>query len=106
MTEKNITVSTETAESQLEIARRLKPFIRNCIDLHHDLNNPLAGILGYAEFILSDTDKLSENIVKDLQQIVNCAEKIRAILEGVAKSKAEVLEGITPETLREYLKED
>jgi hypothetical protein len=45
--------SAENSQEDLALFRALKPYIGHCLTLNHDLNNPLAGILGYAEFLLT-----------------------------------------------------
>ena len=106
MTEKETIAQGSAASEDLELVRRLKPLIRECIDIHHDLNNPLAGILGYAEFILSGPEQLTDTVKKDLQQIVKCAEKMKEITDRIARSKARILEDMHPDILREFLKEE
>jgi len=99
-------VTNESDHEPAELLRKLKPFIRKCASIHHDLNNPLAGVLGYTEFILSDPDNLTDELKKDLAQIDKCANKMKGIIEDVAIAKGQLLDEIGPEALEEFLKSD
>ncbi len=59
---------------------RLKPLVDLCLNLNHDVNNPLTGILGYAEFLLMSETNLTVDQRTDLKQIVTCAERIQVLM--------------------------
>lgn len=65
----------------------LKPLIKRCLRLNHDINNPLAGILGYAEFMLSSPESLTESTSKHLKQIMRAAERIKKLMEELGDEK-------------------
>lgn len=73
---------------ELEKYRAIRPFLDKCFSLNHDINNPLAGILGYAEFLLSDGDDLTAEQRSSIQQIAECGERIRLLVEGLSEAKA------------------
>jgi signal transduction histidine kinase len=65
----------------------LKPYIGHCLTMNHDINNPLAGILGYAEFMLSEPETLNEDQQKQLKKIYQCAERIKKLVENLCEEK-------------------
>ena len=89
-----------------EWTHALRSFVRSCVNIHHDLNNPLAGVLGYAEFLLSEPESLTDTARKDLKQISECAERMRSIINEVATAKCELIEKVGPEALNEFLNSD
>ena len=74
--------------------RALKPYLGHCLSLNHDLNNPLAGILGYAEFILTDNPNLDEELRNNIEQIVTCAERIRERIDKLCAHKIGLVEEV------------
>lgn len=68
--------------------RRLKPLIDLCLNLNHDINNQLAGILGNAEFILTDKAKLTAEQRSGLEQILECGEQIQIRVSKLSETKA------------------
>ncbi len=83
----NDIVSQELTEAELAVYRVLKPYIGRCLTLNHDINNPLAGIIGYCEVLLMDSDKLTESQQGYLQQIFQCAERIKAMVDDLCEEK-------------------
>ena len=77
---------TEELQKELEIYRVLKPYIGHCLTLNHDLNNPLAGIIGYVEFILTD-ETISEDHRKFLNQVMTCAERMHQMINDLCEEK-------------------
>jgi signal transduction histidine kinase len=71
----------------------LKPYIGHCLTMNHDINNPLAGVLGYCEFMLLDDD-LSPAQRKHLEQINECAERIKKLVEALCDDKIALTETI------------
>ncbi len=82
----NINNQTVTAE-EMALYRQLKPFIARCLNLNHDLNNPLAGIIGYAEFLQEDALGLNDEQKGYLKQVLVAAERIRAIIDDLSEMK-------------------
>lgn len=76
----------------LTLFRALKPYIGHCLTMNHDINNPLAGILGYAEFMLSEPETLSEDQQHQLQKILHCAERIKKLVEALCEEKIALAE--------------
>ena len=79
---------SDELQREIRLFRKLRPLIGYCLSLNHDINNPLAGILGYADFIQSDSEALSSAQREDLQQIIECAERIKALVGKVGIIKA------------------
>ncbi|MBD3258353.1 hypothetical protein GF377_07955 [candidate division GN15 bacterium] len=94
---------------EITVYRRLKPFIGHCLTLNHDLNNPLAGILGYAEFILTDGRELDDELKSNIDQIVECAERIRERLDSLCDHKLSLVTKLNLDqvtrTYQEYAKD-
>jgi signal transduction histidine kinase len=86
--------SGEKLERELEVFRALKPYIGRCLTMNHDLNNPLTGILGYAEFMLMDASNLSDDQKSNLEQILRCAERMKEVVEGLSRLKSSAGSGL------------
>jgi len=94
MTDKNATTvpATDRSESvsaeEIAVYRQLKPLIAHCLTLNHELNNPLAGILGYAEFMLDEGSvNLTVDQKRQLQQILKSAERIQKSVQKLSEAK-------------------
>jgi len=72
----------------------LQPFITQCLKLNHDLNNPLAGIIGYCEFLMDDSTNLDDGQRKNLDQILTCAERIKNHIDALCEQKMKLSEKI------------
>ncbi len=79
--------SSEALKAELALYRKLKPFIAESLTLNHDINNPLAGILGYAEYMLMDSAELTPEQRSNLEQVLECAERIEKIVTGLSDLK-------------------
>ncbi len=78
---------TEEQKKELDLFERLKPYLGHCLTLNHDLNNPLAGIIGYAEFLHEEADQLSDEHKEFVDQIMTCAERMRRVLDNLSEEK-------------------
>lgn len=78
---------TERERKDLELFEALKPYLGQCLTLNHDLNNPLAGIMGYVEFLVEESDQLSDEHREFVAQINQCAERIRKVLDSLCEEK-------------------
>jgi len=84
----------------------LRKYIARCLTLNHDLNNPLAGILGYAEFLLMDGDNLTQDQKVQIDQILKCAERIKKQVDTLCAEKIALAEEIDLEAaLKRFLAE-
>lgn len=70
-----------------EGAAELQRFVKELFTLNHDLNNPLAGVVGYTELALSDPDSLPENIVDYLEKVQKSAGMMQEIIARCAEAK-------------------
>ena len=90
---------SEVIESAIDLTddyavwQALKPYIGHCLTMNHDINNPLAGVLGYCEFMLLD-DNLTPTQRKHLEQINECAERIKKQVETLCDDKIALVEKI------------
>lgn len=78
---------TEKQQEDLDLFEALKPYLGQCLSLNHDLNNPLAGIMGYLEFLQEESDQLSEEHREFVDQINRCAERMRQVLNSLCEEK-------------------
>jgi signal transduction histidine kinase len=83
--------------------RKLIPFLRHCLPLNHDLNNPLAGIIGYCEFMQEESDDLKPNQIEYLKHILTCAERIGKLSEQLSNAKIALNEEIDIKELNRIL---
>jgi len=85
--------------------RKLVPFLRFCLPLNHDLNNPLAGIIGYCEFMQEESDDLTPNQTEYLNHILTCAERIKKLSDQLSKAKIDLSEEVDIKELNRTLDE-
>lgn len=77
----------EISPEELAVYRALRPYIGYCLNMNHELNNPLAGIIGYAEFLLEDSSNLTTDQQGYLRQVLHSAERIRCIIDELCEKK-------------------
>lgn len=73
--------------TETEFFEKLKPFLVSCLKLNHDLNNPLAGVIGYAEFVLSEPGQMDPDQIDMLNKVLICADKLKIQLEEFSREK-------------------
>ena len=78
---------TEKQRTDLDLFEVLKPYLGQCLSLNHDLNNPLAGIVGYLEFLLEEADQLSDEHREFVEQINLCTERMCQVLDRLSEQK-------------------
>jgi signal transduction histidine kinase len=78
---------TEKQQEDLDLFEALKPYLGHCLTLNHDLNNPLAGIMGYIEFLMEESNELSAEHQEFVDQINRCAERMRQVLDSLCEEK-------------------
>ena len=102
----NTTNSVENTglADDLEVLQKIKPFISHCLTLNHDLNNPLAGIIGYGEFLLSEGENLTEDQIEYLNRILSCADRMRKLIEKLCVEKGELAKVVDLRDLSERYK--
>lgn len=84
-----------------ELLALLKPFVAYTLRLNHDLNNPLAGILGYGELLVAESDQLSPGQQECLEKMMEAAERMKDILESFCEEKRKLAEQIDVISLQE-----
>jgi signal transduction histidine kinase len=85
---------TERQKEDLDFFEALKPYLGKCLTLNHDLNNPLSGIMGFTEFLLEESDQLSEEHREFVVQINQCAERMHQVLDGLSEKKIALSEKV------------
>lgn len=68
----------------------LKPYLAHCLNLNHDLNNPLSGVVGYGELLIEETGDWTDSQRDTLSEMLKCAERMRQILEKLSEQKIEL----------------
>ncbi len=91
----------DDSKEELALFRVLKPYIGHCLTLNHDINNPLAGIIGYSEFLLEEVEGLNETQKGYLGQILECAERIKKLVENLCEEKIALDEKIDLKSVSE-----
>lgn len=90
----------EEFRQELRCYLALKPYIAHCIAMNHDLNNPLAGIIGYSELMIEDSATPPE-IREQLKQILTCALRIHYFVDQLCLEKIEQNQKISLKDLEE-----
>lgn len=81
---------TEEERKELELFQQLKPYLHYCLTLNHDLNNPLAGIIGYSEFLLDESNALPPEQLEYVKRIIVCAERMEKLIGKMCEVKSKV----------------
>jgi signal transduction histidine kinase len=71
---------------ELQLFLKIRPYILKCLALNHDVNNPLAGIIGYGELLMYDKSLTAEQKAH-IEQIMLCAERIRTEVNELCEAK-------------------
>ncbi len=93
----------ESLRRELEIYIALKPYLAHCLGMNHDLNNPLAGIIGYSELMIEDSDTPPE-IRRQLEQILKCALRISYFVDCLCLEKIELSEKVDLKSLEKHFR--
>lgn len=78
----------------LTLFQALKPYIGHCLSMNHDLNNSLAGIIGYCEFLQMEAESLNAQQKRQVEMISKCAERIRLHVQNLCDHKIALAEQI------------
>lgn len=81
-------------EEDIREYQLIRPYIARCLSLNHDINNPLAGILGYSEFLKMDSSQLTDEQNAHLDQVITCAERIKKMMEQLCEAKLKLAKEI------------
>ncbi len=65
----------------------LKEFFSAQFELNHDLNNPLAGVVGYLELALTDSETIPARPLELLKNVQKCADRMDQLIQEYVKSK-------------------
>ncbi|MEE9169313.1 MAG: response regulator [bacterium] len=77
-------------EAELIEKEKLQLFYETAVAINHEVNNPLAPILGNIQLLLEDKNKLDEETCNRLESIGRNAMRIRQITEKLSKIKRPV----------------
>ncbi|MFH2049854.1 MAG: histidine kinase dimerization/phospho-acceptor domain-containing protein [bacterium] len=95
-----------TLEEELELYKSLKPYISHCLTMNHELNNPLAVILGYAEFLFEECGQLSDDQKQYLLNIIKSAKKMQKCVTDLSEEKIALNEKIDLKEVIAFYKKD
>ncbi|MDF1544891.1 MAG: histidine kinase dimerization/phospho-acceptor domain-containing protein [bacterium] len=79
----------------------MRPFLAHCLTLNHDINNPLTGVIGYTEYVLSEPEGLSKDQIALLQEVMKCGERIQRLVSALGDEKAALAKEIDVKALIE-----
>ncbi len=65
----------------------LQAFVGRLMTLNHDINNCLAGIIGYLELAMMDADSLPPKTVELLESVQKSAGMLESLVVGFSESK-------------------
>ena len=74
-----------------EAARAIAAFAAKLIELNHDLNNPLAGVIGYLELAMSSEEGVHEEVKCLLQSAQLSADMMNDLIKKLSVAKQELL---------------
>ncbi len=108
MTEKLTSPTKLLAPDSPEAARAIASFAAKLIELNHDLNNPLAGVIGYLELALSSDEGVHEEVKSLLQSAQLSADMMNDLVKKLTGAKRALLSEVDfspllkgrPETLQ------
>jgi len=66
-------------------SERLKAMIETAVTINHEINNPLAAVLGYVQLILSRPENLDEDTIGKLKKIETGALRIKEVTSRLLK---------------------
>ncbi|MEA2030489.1 MAG: hypothetical protein U9N55_02680 [candidate division Zixibacteria bacterium] len=89
MDNRNGASSSMNKDDQQELAdyRILKPYIFQCLTLNRDIINPMVKIIGYTELLLQETESFTDEQRNSINQIADCAEHIRELVNSLGANK-------------------
>jgi len=76
-----------SGEVQEELVRseRLKAIVETAVTINHEINNPLAAVLGYAQLLLSRRENLDQDTVDKLKKVEAGALRIKEVTNRLLK---------------------
>ncbi|RLE17654.1 MAG: hypothetical protein DRJ65_22475 [Acidobacteria bacterium] len=90
---------SDELKREIKLFRALQPYIGHCLSMNHDINNPLAGIIGFSEYLLMDEETLTKEQAANIKQIMKCAERIRKLMVNLCDHKMLLAEGLDLESI-------
>ena len=78
----------------LAIYLEIEPLLARCLNLNHDINNPLTGIIGYGEFVLESAESLPNETRDHIGKIMECAERVKKLVDDLGDVKQELAERV------------
>lgn len=72
----------------------LKNYVAATLNLNHDLNNPLAGIMGFLELALGRADKMEPKVLELLKLVEKSAAKLNERLLEFTNEKRKMQDNV------------
>lgn len=82
----------------------IRPLVSTCLSVNHDINNWLSGIFGYAEFLQTEADSLTDAERNYLDRIIQCAERIQLQINNISAIKSTLAARVDMDFLVEKIK--
>lgn len=92
---------TEDKKGAYRVGSAVFPLLKRCLDLNHEFNKHVAGIVGYCQFLLDDRERLQPDQRLSIEEIRDCAIKIQATLDELSAEKATLAKEMDLRTLDE-----
>ena len=99
-------LSEEEKREILAIYMEIEPIIVRCLNLNHDINSPLTGIIGYGEFVLESAANLPDDTQSHVEKIMECAERVKKLVDELGDVKQELAERVDIKRLVEKFESD
>jgi len=77
-------ISGEIQEDLIK-SERLNAIVETAVTINHEINNPLAAVLGYAQLLLSRPENLDQDTIDKLKKIETGARRIKEVTNRLLK---------------------
>jgi K+-sensing histidine kinase KdpD len=77
-------IQAELQEGQIKF-ERLNAIIETAVTINHEVNNPLTVVLGYADLLLKEKEKLPQDMINKLEYIKQQALRIQKVTHKLLK---------------------
>lgn len=94
MTEKLTTATTLLTPDSPEAAPAIASFAAKLMNLNHDLNNPLAGVIGYLELAMSSDEGVHEEVKSLLESAQLAADMMNDLIKKLTEAKCVLLKEV------------
>ena len=75
-----------------DLVQAIAPYVAVSWSIGHDIANPLTGIVGLTDELLSEDEPLTANQRESIGMISDCADRIYDILQDLAQTKSIIMD--------------